>query len=231
LPRIGSRLTLLLAQCLAVPMAGVLEWWWLGTVLTSLQLVAVCTIVGGIAMALMPKHMPADNWPVFWAGVGFGVLAAVGQAVGAVLSRKAFLQMQAIDELPVAASIWEQIVLGATSGYQRLIGGALTLVAFFLLTLVYRRWYTRPRANRVGDAIGSKLAYVGLTAAAGPIFGIICYQWALATTPSAIVQPIVAMTPLVVMPLAYFIEGDRPRRRAIVGTLISVAGVLLLAFA
>jgi drug/metabolite transporter (DMT)-like permease len=139
--------------------------------------------------------------------------------------------MQAIDELPVAASIWEQIVLGATSGYQRLIGGALTLVAFFLLTLVYRRWYTRPRANRVGDAIGSKLAYVGLTAAAGPIFGIICYQWALATTPSAIVQPIVAMTPLVVMPLAYFIEGDRPRRRAIVGTLISVAGVLLLAFA
>jgi hypothetical protein len=31
----------------------------------------------------------------------------------------------------------------------------------------------------------------------GPTLGVTCFQWALATTPSGIVLPIVALTPLV----------------------------------
>jgi drug/metabolite transporter (DMT)-like permease len=37
------------------------------------------------------------------------------------------------------------------------------------------------------------------------------------------------MTPLVVMPMTYLLEGDRPTPRAISGTVIAVAGVILLA--
>lgn len=232
LPRIGSRLTLLLAQCLAVPIAGFTEWLWLGTVLTPSQLGAVVVIVVGISMALIPKHMPAESWPMFWVGIAFGVLAALGQAFGAVLSRKAFITMDTLGSgAQLDHSVWQSILLGATSGYQRLLGGILALLAFYVVTLVYRKWYTLPREARKGDSASSKTLYVVLTAASGPILGIICYQWALATTPSAIVQPIVAMTPLVVMPLAYLIEGDRPRKRALVGTFISVLGVLWLAMA
>ncbi|MCD8483379.1 MAG: DMT family transporter [Verrucomicrobia bacterium] len=58
-----------------------------------------------------------------------------------------------------------------------------------------------------------------------------CFQWALATTPSALVQPIVAMTPLVVIPFAYWFEGDKPSPRQLGGALISVLGVIALAFA
>ena len=55
-----------------------------------------------------------------------------------------------------------------------------------------------------------------------------CYQWALATTPSGIVLPISTTTPLAVIPLAYKLEGDRPRVSSLVGGVIAVAGVVAL---
>jgi len=230
LPRIGTRMTLLMSQCVAAPIAGLAEWMWMGTTISLLQVISIVLILAGIFMALMPKNIPASNMPTFIAGVAFGLLAAVGQGVGAVLSRKAFEEARLAgtwtDEQGIADSIW----MGATSGYQRLIGGTLVLVLFYFLSLVIRSWKTHGRPSHVNDPLSSKMTYVVLTAAAGPIFGIICFQWALATTPSVIVQPIVAMTPLVVMPLAWFFEGDRPRKRAIIGSLVSVLGVILLAF-
>jgi drug/metabolite transporter (DMT)-like permease len=38
LPLLGSRLTVLMTQCLAAPIAALAEYLWLGTVLTSVQL-------------------------------------------------------------------------------------------------------------------------------------------------------------------------------------------------
>ena len=38
LPRIGSGLTVLLAQCLAAPIAAITEWLWLGTEMTGVQI-------------------------------------------------------------------------------------------------------------------------------------------------------------------------------------------------
>jgi drug/metabolite transporter (DMT)-like permease len=49
-------------------------------------------------------------------------------------------------------------------------------------------------------------------ALAGPFVGVSCFQWALATTPTAIVLPVVATTPLVVIPFARFAEGDQLAR-------------------
>jgi drug/metabolite transporter (DMT)-like permease len=45
------------------------------------------------------------------------------------------------------------------------------------------------------------------------------------------VLPIVATTPLVIIPLAYKIEGDRPGARSIIGGAIAVAGAVALALA
>ena len=53
-------------------------------------------------------------------------------------------------------------------------------------------------------------------------------QWALATTPSGIVLPIAATAPLLCIPIAFWLEGDRPPRRAIVGGVLAVAGCMAL---
>jgi len=229
LPRLGSRLTLLMAQCLAAPIAGLVEWAWIGTTLDRWQVMAIALILVGISIALAPRHIPAGTLPVFMGGIAFGILAALGQGLGAVLSRKAYAAAHAQGSWIHNQGILENVWMGASTGYQRLIGGTLIIVAFYFLSRTIPAWRTHPRSPHDRDRFRSKAKFVILTAASGPIFGIICFQWALASTPSAIVQPIVAMTPLVVMPLAWLLEGDRPTRRALMGALVSVAGVILLA--
>jgi drug/metabolite transporter (DMT)-like permease len=45
------------------------------------------------------------------------------------------------------------------------------------------------------------------------------------------VLPIVATTPLVIIPLSYLLEGERPSRRSLAGGAIAVAGAVALALA
>lgn len=229
LPRIGSRLTLLLSQCLAAPIAGLAEWAWLGTTISMMQMLAITIVLIGITIALAPKKLPAADMRTFVIGAAFGVLAGLGQGLGAAISRKAYATANAQGNWIEAGGVMENLWMGATTGYQRLIGGSIVLLVFYVLSFFIRSWYTRPRSPHDRDPLANKTKYVVLTALSGPILGIICFQWALATTPSAIVQPIIAMTPLVVMPLAYVFEGDRPSSRSVCGSLISVAGVILLA--
>ena len=63
----------------------------------------------------------------------------------------------------------------------------------------------------------------------GPVIGVGCYQWALKTTPSGMVLPIVATSPLVTLMMAWVINHERPTHRAILGGLIAVAGAAALA--
>lgn len=225
LRRLGTRLTILMAQCLAAPIAGIGEWFWLKTTIGLGSIVSIGIILAGIMVALMPKHMPVKGWRNFTIGIGFGLIAAFGQGMGAVLSRGAYMQ----PEWPEAAGLGESLALGATAGYQRLLGGVVVIALFYLICQTRAQWRSKPDPEKSKDSGIKKIQFVLLTALSGPVIGIICFQWALSTTPSAIVQPIVALTPLLVIPMALYWEGDRPNSRSIVGGVISVVGVILLA--
>jgi len=230
LPRIGSRLTLLMAQCVAAPLAGLAEWLWLGTRINIFQVLAITVILSGTTLALFPEHEKEHAVQrKYTSGILFGLLAAVGQSMGAVFSRKAFSVLDAATSIMQSESVGGYILLGTTAGYQRLLGGTLIAGSFWLICRYHTPWQTPPQEDRRNDSFFQKTKNVFLHAATGPILGIICFQWALATTPSAIVQPIIAMTPLVVMPMTYYLEGDRPTPRAVFGTVTAVAGVILLA--
>jgi drug/metabolite transporter (DMT)-like permease len=54
LPRLGSRLSILLVTCFSSPMAAVMEWAWLGTRLTGLEILCALIILGGVSVALLP---------------------------------------------------------------------------------------------------------------------------------------------------------------------------------
>jgi len=56
LPRIGSRLSVLLVLCLSSPIAGLIEWAWLGTRLTVPEIVCGAIILLGVAVALSPSE-------------------------------------------------------------------------------------------------------------------------------------------------------------------------------
>jgi drug/metabolite transporter (DMT)-like permease len=85
-PRLGSRLTILLVQCLAAPFAAFAEWIWLHTTLSWLQVLCGLTILAGVALALSPsRHLDLTRQQI-WQGTLFGTLAAVGQGMGAALN-------------------------------------------------------------------------------------------------------------------------------------------------
>jgi drug/metabolite transporter (DMT)-like permease len=62
---------------------------------------------------------------------------------------------------------------------------------------------------------------------AGPALGVGCFQWALATRGTGVVLPIVALTPLVIIPFSMWFEKERPTRRSLLGGLIAVSGAVL----
>ena len=54
LPLLGAQLTSLMVQCLAAPIAAVVEWAWLGTRLGTVEVAAGASILVGVAVALFP---------------------------------------------------------------------------------------------------------------------------------------------------------------------------------
>ncbi len=60
----------------------------------------------------------------------------------------------------------------------------------------------------------------------GPGIGVACYQLALASTPAGIVQSVVATTPVLIIPLAWLIDGDRASPRTILGAILAACGVI-----
>lgn len=219
LPLLGSRLTVLVTQCLAAPIAMLVEWLWLGTTLTAPQLGFGLIILGGVSVALMPSRKNPPRVPVKLAGFVFGVISALGQGLGAVLSRKA----NALTELA------GEPIDGISAAYVRIAGGLVLTGAYFAIkALIDHRKAVSPAPSA---PTWKAHVWIPLNALCGAIIGVSCYQWALATTPSGIVLPIVAATPLVIVPLSYWLEGERPTRRSLVGGLIAVAGAVSLALA
>jgi len=215
LPLLGSRLTILITQCLAAPLAVLAEWLWLGTKISGAQLFWGAVILGGVAVALMPGRANPPRVPVRPLGFVFGVLAAAGQGFGAVVSRKA----------NAASLLAGQPVDGITAAYQRTIGGLAITLAYFAITALLDRPTAPAAAARPARR---DYLWVPANAMCGAVIGVSCYQWALFTTPSGIVLPIVACTPLVIVPLSYWIEGERPTRRSLLGGAIAVAGAVAL---
>ena len=219
LPRLGAQLTSLMVHCLGAPIAAVTEWLWLGTPLGATEIGAGSLILAGVAVALFPGRPAAPasaktSSPGLWA-LGLGVIAAAGQAWGAVLSRHGQLLSrdagQPIDGLSVT--------------YQRILAG----VAFAVVWWLWQRGQGAVR--KAGDeppSLRRAWPWVVLNALSGPSLGVACYQWALVQQKTGVVMAIAALTPLAVIPFAWWLEGERPTARSFSGGLMAVAGTIWL---
>jgi drug/metabolite transporter (DMT)-like permease len=217
LPRLGAALTVLIIQCLAVPIGAVTEWLWLGTRMTPWQMAGSAVILIGVALAIAPERESAIPRGHRIAGVIFAVIGAFGQAWGAVVSRQGFM-------LDNNAGLHMD---GASSAYQRLLGGIVCVALLAWISRIVRRW-RNPDAAPPERPWARAMPWIVGNAFAGPALGVTFYQWALRDSPSAIVLSIVATTPLAVMALAFIFEKTRPSPRAVAGSLLAVAGVVAL---
>lgn len=223
LPRLGPRLSSLMINCLAAPFAALIEWLWLDTRLSAAQIFWGLLILAGVGLSLAPEDGVSGPPRRRGAGIFFGVVAGFGQGFGAVITRKAFALAAAAGE-PVD---------GGTAAYQRILGGLAFVTLPYVWGVLRRRWRREgevPQRLARGERRRARL-WVLANALAGPSVGVGFYQWALKTTPSGLVLPITAMTPLLVVPYTWLFEGDRPGWRSLAGGVAAVAGVVGLALA
>ena len=157
LPRIGSRLSVLMVLCLSSPVAALIEWLWLGTTLSWREIGCGILVLLGVVVALAPgRHIDMANH--FGAGLAFGVIAAICQALGAVLSRKAFAVAQHAGEN----------IDGITAAYQRILGGVL--LTALLLWIIKSRNAPLPGSAR--ERWRKAWWWVLLNGLSGPALGV-----------------------------------------------------------
>jgi drug/metabolite transporter (DMT)-like permease len=212
-PRIGSRLSMIMVHCLAAPIAAAAEWLWLGTELTIFQVCSSLIVLCGVGLALAPRenlHIPRK---ILLTGLMFGAVASLGQAFGSVTSRKAY---------SVARAFHENID-GISAAYQRIWGGVFLAGASYALHL----WRGGHRQHGTfAERLRKGWKWLIFNATVGPALGVSFFQLALSKAPTGIVLPIIALTPLTIIPLAHKFENERPTVRSLIGAVIAVAGVV-----
>jgi drug/metabolite transporter (DMT)-like permease len=221
LPRLGSRRTVLIVQCFTPPFAALIEWLWLGTKLNLPEIACIAVILIGVAIALAPgdhKKIPAHELRI---GITFSIFAAACAALGTVMSRKAFAVAHDANQFPDPG----------TTGYQRALGGLL-IPAVILLVVKWRS------AHSHGGVFEEKTFHVSRekwrriwpwvlgNSLTGQTLGMSCFQWAIEKTPSAIVTAVVAMTPVILLPMTRIVDGEKIGIRSLIGASIAVAGVI-----
>ncbi|HEY5297109.1 MAG TPA: DMT family transporter [Verrucomicrobiae bacterium] len=224
LPRIGTRRAVLIVQCFTAPFAAVIEWLWLGTKLNLQEIFCIAVIVMGVALALAPgDHLKIPARQLIW-GISFGFFAAFCNALGSVMSRKAYAVVHDAGQFPDPG----------TTSYQRVLGG-IFIPAIILLAVKGRSakaqgkmfeqktWrVSREKWRRIWPwVLGNSLA--------GQTLGMTCFQWAVEKTPAAIVTAVVATTPIVLLPMTRITDGEKIGMRSLCGAMIAVAGVIGLA--
>lgn len=202
---LGPRRALLL-ETLAPPLAALLALVFLKETLSLGSWLGMAVTLAGVVWVIAERVPGAAGMGQAQSrGVLFGVLAALGQATGAVMSR-AVLADTAVDPL------WSTLL--------RLMGGAVMILGILR--------YQGPIAGQLRPLRSPRLlAGVALAAVLGTYLAIYLQQTALKYAATGVAQALTSTSPLFVLPLAA-VMGDRVSPRAIAGAVVALVGIGIL---
>jgi drug/metabolite transporter (DMT)-like permease len=210
LRRLGPRRALLF-MTLSPPLSALIALVFLGERLDLRAWLGIAVTVSGVAWVIAERENRSQeagrtDRAALRRGVLFGVLASLGQSVGAVLSRTALTQSN---------------VGAMRSALLRLLAGEVALLAYVAFARrPLRQWAGTVRAERLWRLI--------LPAAfMGTFLAIWLQQKSFELVRTGIAQTLLATTPIFILPLAAA-TGERVSLRAVLGALLAVGGVVLL---
>jgi len=206
LQRLGVRQTLLLKEGLAPPMTAGLALLFLDELLPLNAWLGIILTLLGVAWVISERS-PAglENPSQRIQGISFGLLAAIGQAGGAVLSRAALAGTG-------VSPLWAALL--------RLSAGVGVLLLWGLARQQLGQWFKGFNSKRL-------LAALVLAAFGGTYLGIWLQQVALKYTAAGVAQTLGATSPLFVLPIAIAM-GEVMSLRAVLGVVSAIGGIALL---
>jgi drug/metabolite transporter (DMT)-like permease len=204
---LGARRTLIL-ETLAPPLTAVLALVFLQEQLTAATWCGILLTILGVVWVVTERvpNSTAESKHLTMRGISWGLLAAVAQATGAVLSRTALIQSS-------ISPLWSTLV--------RLGAGVLVLLLWKLLGRRQANDWLKPLQSwRI-------VGVIAITAFFSTYLGIWLQQTSLKFAPAGIAQTLSSTSPLFVLPLAIWM-GDVVSFRAILGVLVALGGVAVL---
>ena len=205
---IGARLGLLLLS-LAPVFSILIAWIFMGEILTTLQVIGVILTLAGISWVVItrPKNgVEAENPHHITRGIFFGIMAALCQGTGLVLSSR-----------------------GMGSGFPPLAGTLIRMIAAVVI-LWGLAIFERKAKPTIKSAIDHPraFAWVAVGAVFGPVIGIAFSLLAVQHAKIGISSTLMALPPVFILPVSYFIFKERLGWQALCGTILSIAGVAVL---
>lgn len=196
----------------------------LGERLGWMAIAGMAVALAGVALVIGEKRTPAPDGltpppdpsilrpargsfvarHVMFFGVLFSLGGGFGQAIGAILAKSS---LQRVDTLPATA-----IRMGAAS---------LGLLVLGLVTGRLHHWTRLILRGRL-------VARLLLASVFGPFIGVYLMVLSLRLAPTGIALTLLATSPIWLLPLGAWVQGDRPSRRETAGALVAIAGVALL---
>jgi drug/metabolite transporter (DMT)-like permease len=205
---IGPRRGMLM-MTLAPVISALVAWGWLGETLSPVEIAAILLTVGGIAWVVSEGNQGQENSvesrKQYGLGVLFGLGGAIGQALGLVLAKQGL-----VGDFPS---------LSATLIRMLVATGALWLITL-VRGQVTETWQALKDREAVTSVIGGSLT--------GPFLGVWLSMVAVQRAHVGIASTLMAMSPIMLIPLTHLIFGERISPRSIAGTVVALAGATII---
>jgi len=197
----------MLMMSLAPLMSAGLAWIFFGEILTGSQMLGVIVTLTGVAWVIVRRRNDAPTQfcsPV--QGVLFGLGAAIGQAVGYVLSKQ-----------------------GLVDNFSPIAGNSIRMLAavIVLWTLAGLQGKARKTLNAMHDQ-PKVLGWLMLAAFTGPVLGATLSLFALQHTQVGVASTLIALPPVFLLPISWVVFKEKFDWGAVLGTLVAIGGVALL---
>ncbi len=204
---IGPAKTMLIFA-LAPAIAALLSWIFLGEALTFLEMAGMATTLIGIAWVVMSpeQHASERARSSYRLGVMFAVGGTVGQAIGLVTAKSGLTE----GAMPQEANVI-RLMAAATSVW-------VLTVALGETKRVLAMWSNDVRAT----------TFTALGAVFGPVAGVWLSLVAIDRASIGVASTLMSLTPLFLIPVSRLVFRETITLRAVVGTLVALAGVVLL---
>ena len=205
---VGPRIGLLLLS-LAPIFSASIAWLFFGENLTLVQFAGMLITLAGIGWVVLTRptlQAGEQHTRLSGRGVLFGVIAALGQAGGLVLSK----QGMSGDFSPFAGTI-----------------SRMTAAIVFLWGLAFFQKQVRSTFLAVRE-FPKALGWAAFGAFFGPILGVSSSLLAIQHTEVGIASTLMALPPVFMLPISFFVFKERFGWQAVAGTLMAIAGVALI---
>ena len=205
--QIGARLSILLMS-FAPGLSALMGYLFLSEKFSFLGIIGmIVTLMGVIIVVSEKNNSPEAKYKLNALGFFNGFMGAVGQAGGLVFAKLAFDQGEINGFVATFIRIFSSILL------------------FLPVLLIFRR-YNNPIKTYKNNS-KALVSTLGGTIS-GPYLGITFSMIAVANTNVGIAATLMSTMPVIMLPLVKYFYKDKLSWRAVIGAVITVAGVAIL---